>query len=1079
MSIGWEILLGAALEAGLGLLAEAGFGDEARDLKERLTRRTEKARRAAFDRAFKQAARAAGEERLQPLLEHSPFCEAVVAGLLDPEQGFDLPAAVAGWEERLPSAYIPSLRRFFNALEGALLADETWGLILERYQALRFRQDVLTELKERKLDVSPRQLVSTLNAQLTGSGAIAQDRSVAASGSGVAIGGDVVGDVIQATIERLVVERIEVTLPPSGPQPETLRIAYLNRLFEATSHLSLAGIDPKAASQSEARLNLGAVYTALLTLTPQAHERLARGEAMERETRRLSALEQLDRHPRLVLLGDPGSGKTTFVNFVAACLAGESLGREGVNLALLTVPLPDEKGQDQEERQPWGHGTLLPVRVILRDFAARGLPPPGEPATAKHLWRFIVADLKAAALGNYARHLSRELLEQGGLLLLDGLDEVPEASRRREQIKQAVEDFVAVFSRCRVLVTSRTYAYQKQDWRLNGFAETVLAPFSTGQVRRFVDRWYAHIAALRGLHPDDAQGRAELLKRAIFGSDRLGALADRPLLLTLMASLHAWRGGSLPEKREELYADTVDLMLDWWESPKTVRDAGGKVIVLQPSLAEWLKVDRAKVRVLLNGLAYQAHAAQPDLTGTADVPEAELVSGLMQLSQNPDVRPGRLVEYLSQRAGLLLPRGVEVYAFPHRTFQEYLAACYLTDHDYPDLVAVLARRDPNRWREVALLAGAKAARGSAFAIWALVDALCHREPGSPDSGPEDAWGAHLAGQALVETADLEGVSERNRAKVALVQNWLVDVLKQGELPAVERAAAGNTLAQLGDPRFRAEAWYLPDEPLLGFVEIPPGSFLMGSDEARDRDADDDELPQHPVELPAYYVARYPVTVAQFRAFAQASGHQVREPWAQYNRVGNHPVVIVTWYDAMAYCRWLTERLRDWEGTPEPLTALLRVGADGSPPWVARLPSEAEWEKAARGTDGRIFPWGDRPDPDRANYDTGVGTTSAVGCFPAGASPNGFLDMSGNVWEWTHSLWGTDWDTPEFKYPYNPDDGREDESAGSSVARVLRGGSFYAYERYIRCAYRDRDPPDYRYGHRGFRVVVAPGFHSGL
>ncbi len=241
-----------------------------------------------------------------------------------------------------------------------------------------------------------------------------------------------------------------------------------------------------------------------------------------------------------------------------------------------------------------------------------------------------------------------------------------------------------------------------------------MAPFGTGQIGRFVDRWYAHIAHLRGMHSDDAQGRAELLKRAIAASERLQALAERPLLLTLMASLYAWRGGSLPEKREELYADTVDLLLDWWKSPKVARDAEGNVVVQQPSLVEWLKVaDRDKVRDLLNGLAYEAHAAQSDLVGTADVPEGELLSGLMRLTQNPEVRnnPALLVSYLSQRAGLLLPRGVGVYTFPHRTFQEYLAACHLTDYNYPDCVADLARDDPNRWREMALLAVAKAARG--------------------------------------------------------------------------------------------------------------------------------------------------------------------------------------------------------------------------------------------------------------------------------------------------------------------------------------------------------------------------------
>jgi predicted NACHT family NTPase len=466
---------------------------------------------------------------------------------------------------------------------------------------------------------------------------------------------------------------------------------------------------------------------------------------MERgENRRASALEELNRHNRLVLLGDPGSGKTTFVNFVAMCLAGETLQHKDANLAVLTAPLPQEddprRNRDEKPKpQPWEHGPLLPLRVILRDFAARGLPPVGEKASAKTLWQFIVSELDAWALHEFEKPLAQELLQKGGLLLLDGLDEVPEADQRRTQIKQAVEGFAASFPKCRILVTSRTYAYQRQDWRLNGFSESVLAAFSRGQIRNFVERWYAHIAVLRRMGSDDAQGRAELLKRAIFNSTQLMGLAERPLLLTLMASLHAWRGGTLPEKREELYADAVDLLLDWWESPKAVRNARGELVVRQPSLAEWLKVDRAKVRALLEDLAYQAHARQQETTGTADIPEGDLVSGLMRLSQNPDVNPRQLVDYLSLRAGLLIPRGVGVYTFPHRTFQEYLAACYLTDHDYPEKVAELACADFNRWREVALLAGAKAARGTASAIWSLVDALCYADP-TPNRARKPAMG---------------------------------------------------------------------------------------------------------------------------------------------------------------------------------------------------------------------------------------------------------------------------------------------------------------------------------------------------
>jgi predicted NACHT family NTPase len=632
---------------------------------------------------------------------------------------------------------------------------------------------------------------------------------------------------------------LTINPPPPGASPAELRAAYLNHLFESVSQLQLSGIDPKTASDAEARLNLGAVYTALLTLSAEDHEAIQKGRRedierlMERgENRRASALEELNRHNRLVLLGDPGSGKTTFVNFVAMCLAGETLQHKDANLAVLTAPLPQEddprRNRDEKPKpQPWEHGPLLPLRVILRDFAARGLPPVGEKASAKTLWQFIVSELDAWALHEFEKPLAQELLQKGGLLLLDGLDEVPEADQRRTQIKQAVEGFAASFPKCRILVTSRTYAYQRQDWRLNGFSESVLAAFSRGQIRNFVERWYAHIAVLRRMGSDDAQGRAELLKRAIFNSTQLMGLAERPLLLTLMASLHAWRGGTLPEKREELYADAVDLLLDWWESPKAVRNARGELVVRQPSLAEWLKVDRAKVRALLEDLAYQAHARQQETTGTADIPEGDLVSGLMRLSQNPDVNPRQLVDYLSLRAGLLIPRGVGVYTFPHRTFQEYLAACYLTDHDYPEKVAELACADFNRWREVALLAGAKAARGTASAIWSLVDALCYADP-TPNAPESQQWGAHLAGQALVESGSLNNTSERNLPKRQRVQKWLLDVLDTGRLPAIERARAGNTLAALGDPRFDPERWFLPNEPNLGFIRIPAGKFIMGS-----------------------------------------------------------------------------------------------------------------------------------------------------------------------------------------------------------------------------------------------------------
>jgi toxoflavin biosynthesis protein ToxD len=239
-------------------------------------------------------------------------------------------------------------------------------------------------------------------------------------------------------------------------------------------------------------------------------------------------------------------------------------------------------------------------------------------------------------------------------------------------------------------------------------------------------------------------------------------------------------------------------------------------------------------------------------------------------------------------------------------------------------------------------------------------------------------------------------------------------------------------------------------------DVPAGPFLMGSDLNKDKDADTShELPQHWVTLGAYQITKHPVTVAEYVCFIRATnratpigedGKKWEVSWQTQLRTRlDHPVGTVSWHDAAAYAQWLAEQTEQ--------------------PW--RLPSEAEWEKAARwdaatGT-ARIYPWGDSFDRRRCNSrESGKETTTTVGTYPSGASPCGALDMAGNVYEWTSSV--------SKPYPYNAIDRRE--RADSTELRVLRGGSWVAWSRFVRTAFRSHNQPERVSSDLGFRLVLA-------
>ncbi|MEW5961853.1 MAG: SUMF1/EgtB/PvdO family nonheme iron enzyme [Chloroflexota bacterium] len=337
----------------------------------------------------------------------------------------------------------------------------------------------------------------------------------------------------------------------------------------------------------------------------------------------------------------------------------------------------------------------------------------------------------------------------------------------------------------------------------------------------------------------------------------------------------------------------------------------------------------------------------------ADIGELKLQKGLAQLNNEDHNWARQVVQVMKLRAGLLVERMPEVFTFPHRTFQEYLAGACLADRaDFARQATELAAQGAG-WREVILLAVGRLVylSGSTDKPLALVGELCPTAAPATETGWRQAW---LAGDVLLEIG-LKRVNDcaLGRDLLNRVQQRLAQLLSGGHLAPRERAAAGDVLAQLGDERegvaLRPDG--LPD---IAWCKVPAGPYLLGG--------------QYKIKLEPYAISRYPITNAHYEAFVADGGYTAkwRPCWTEAgwnwkrNRtepdkyggnfdLPNHPVVMVTWYEAVAFCHWLTEKLR-------------AAGIIGEKQQV-RLPSEAEWEKAVRGDDQRIYPWGDQIDPN--------------------------------------------------------------------------------------------------------------------
>ncbi len=745
---------------------------------------------------------------------------------------------------------------------------------------------------------------------------------------------------------------------------------------------------------------------------------------------------------RVAVVGGAGSGKSTLLAYLAIPLA-EAAAQEPPYQ--LPCDLPDP------EHLPLP--LLIPLRYY-RDYLNRcdlvphqSLPSPELGTLADFIPWYLQRRNPALKL---SRDFFNRLLKGGGcLLLLDGLDEVVNREERG-MVRQEVEYLLdAVYPGNRCIVTAREAGYTDDAIFSNTFTRLDVRPLEQSQITELVRNW-CHL-----LYPGAVNAQTEAISAAIADVNRLRAredlppLVNTPLMTTMVISVK-WDKAELPRERARLYEACVEVILQAQYIPtEGPRDTARKEMV------EWGGPWQEQQDWLAQ-LALAMHAGGKDGSAIRETRLREMLA--------EHVTPEALAQFIQavrDRGGLLEERG-EFFQFLHLTFQEFLAARLLAKQRRAGWACLLERLTDPWWREVILLTYGFARADYAPGAKEYLDWL--------STAPEGAGrlaGLELAGAALLELEQPDAAHrETQAARLAAAVTR-----PPASAPAGLRARAGNVLAQLGDPR--AEITTLAG---MRFCYVPPGRFWMGSDE------DEREQPAgwHAGLDYGYWIAQYPLTVAQWREYVGASGHQPRDK-DSLQGVENHPVVWVTWHEARELTAWLTDRVQQAGWLPAN--------------WAVRLPSEAEWEKAARGGERvpqvpqmralqtgleilgdavlvanhaprRVYPWGDEWVKDRANTSKSeLSTTSPVGIFPEGVSPYGCLDMVGNVWEWTRS---------HFKnYPYQADDGRENLEAGDSVTRVLRGGAFYLPPRIARCAFRYWDNPYIHFGDLGFRIVVSP------
>jgi len=748
----------------------------------------------------------------------------------------------------------------------------------------------------------------------------------------------------------------------------------------------------------------------------------------------------------IVILGQPGSGKTTLAKYFLLCFAA-----------------------DKAEKNLHLSQKLLPILLFLRDVDP-------EKSGVEN----ILAALQKHQLGLEEKFFAPYLQKGEAILLLDGLDEVPTEEKRQQVSRWIHEKVHLAFPRCPVIVTSRFSGYRGGAVLPGYYLRLEIQDYQLEQIKQFLENWLTavetHVNGDSRYWRNEAKQKAEDLYRRIDAAPALRELAVNPLMLQIIALVHRDRR-ILPERRIELYKECTDVLLERWDNAK------GLEVLLSA----------AEARQLLQPVALWMHSVE----NRREVSRKEILDFMTPLLPRikNDVQPAALLASWQERSGIFKGEG-EIYFFHHLSFQEYLTAEQI--RNTRDFNMLVKNFDHGWWREPTLLAMGltnssifsdfmKALLRAEWRDGARVDFMlrCIDETLVKDETPF-ADGLKRLKRTAARYHCLLGLERigTEQAKIAVRQvvndgdEKIADqaqtiLAKWGELSAEKKIETLKTTIK-GKIEKIPRRLFNPVESNAEYILIP------GTKEKIIFASTGKPAPDYPV-----YFAKYPVTNKLYRRFIDYLAGENKEALVRLSReqftqnllataekikgfskyLGDdpsnwktqlrsrydddkrfngdeQPVIAVTWFAATAYCHWLTELQK---------SAIKSKNQNES--YIFRLPQEEEWEWAA--SEGkRTYPWGnEEPDETRANFAEKVGQTTPVGAYPAGATPeHGLMDIAGNVWEWCENLYGA--------------------GAYRSDARVLRGGSFYNDARALRCADRDDVEPDNWNYYFGFRVVCG-------